>query len=75
MIQAEGRCEMKRTLKEARESRGVTKGAMTALLGVTYPTYQRYEEDPGRMRVADLDKACRYLHVRRDEIYLPRDLN
>ena len=66
---------MKRPLAEIRESRGVTKGAMVSLLGVTYPTYQRYEEDPGRMRVSDLDKACRFLHVCKDEIFLPTDLN
>jgi|UPI00050999FD DNA-binding XRE family transcriptional regulator len=66
---------MKQTLAEIRRSRGVTKGAMVNLLEVSYPTYQRYERDPGCMRVADLDKVCRFLHVRRDEIFLPRDLN
>lgn len=66
---------MKQTLADIRESRGVTKGAMVSLLGVTYPTYQRYEENPGRMRVSDLEKACRFLHVRKDEIFLPRNAN
>jgi len=66
---------MKQTLAEIRRSRGVTKGAMVTLLDVSYPTYQKYEQDPGRMRVADLDKVCQFLHVSRDEIFLPRDLN
>ena len=66
---------MKQTLSELRRSRGVTKGAMAGLLNVTYPTWARYERDPGCMRVADLDKVCQFLHVRRDEIFLPRDAN
>lgn len=66
---------MKKTLAEIRETNGVTKGAVASLIGVSYPTYQRYEADPGRMRVSDFDKVCRFLHVRKDEIFLPRDLN
>jgi transcriptional regulator with XRE-family HTH domain len=66
---------MKQTLAEIRRSRGVTKGAMVTLLDVSYPTYQKYERDPGRMRVADLDKVCQFLHVSRDEIFLPRNAN
>ena len=74
-VVSKGGAQMKQTLAEIRRSRGVTKVAMTNLLGVSYPTWQRYERDPGCMRVADLDKVCKFLHVRRDEIFLPRNAN
>ncbi len=66
---------MKQTLGEIRREHGVTKGALARLIDVSYPTWQRYEEDPGRMRVADLDKVCRFLHVRREDVFLPNNLN
>ena len=66
---------MKRTLKEVREARGVKKIAVAEAIGVSYPTYQKYEADPRIMRVGDLEKACRFLHCRREDIFLQEDLN
>lgn len=66
---------MKRTLGEIRESRGVKKGAVAEAIGVSYPTYQRYERDPRVMRVGDLEKVCRFLHCRREDVFLGSGLN
>lgn len=66
---------MKKTLREVRESKGVMKGAVAAAIGVTYPTYQKYEEDVSLMRVGDLVKACTFLGCRIEDIFLPEDLN
>lgn len=62
------------TLREVRERKGVKKGAVASAMGVTYPTYKKYEET-NRMPSAAFDAACRYLGVSRDDIFLARDCN
>ena len=66
---------MKKTLQEMRESKGVMKGAVANAIGCSYPTYKRYEENPSRMKIEQLDKACAFLGCTRDDIFLPSDLN
>ena len=58
------------TLKEMRESKGVMKGAVAKAIGVTYPTYKRYEENPKIMSVEKLNKACSFLGCHRSDIFL-----
>lgn len=65
---------MTETLREVRERKGVKKGAVAEAMGVTYPTYQRYEET-NRMPTDAFDAACRFLGVSRDSIFLASDLN
>ena len=42
---------MTETLREVRERKGVKKGAVAEAMGVTYPTYQRYEETNAHRRI------------------------
>ena len=65
---------MKETLREIRERKGVKKRAIAEAMGVTYPTYQRYEET-NRMPTDAFDAACRFLGVSRDSVFLASDLN
>ena len=64
---------MQKTLKEVRESKGVKKGAVARAMGVVYPTYQRYEET-NRMPSDAFAKACDFLGVSRDDIFLEINL-
>lgn len=59
-----------KTLAEMREAKGVKKGAMAKALGITYPTYQKIENDPKRMTVAQLNCVCKFLGCRREDIFL-----
>lgn len=59
-----------KTLREAREARGVKKVAVQRMLGVSQPTYDRYELYPGEMRAKDLERVLSFLGVSRDEIFL-----
>lgn len=63
------------TLEQVRKARGVTKQAMARHLGVSYPTYTKYERDPGCMSVADFRKVCRFLHCKQSVIFLGDDHN
>jgi transcriptional regulator with XRE-family HTH domain len=65
---------MQKTLKEVRESKGVKKGAVARAMGVVYPTYQRYEET-NRMPSDAFAKACDFLGVSRDDIFLETKVN
>ncbi|MBE6468917.1 MAG: helix-turn-helix transcriptional regulator [Coriobacteriaceae bacterium] len=60
---------MKR-LEELRKDRGVTKAAVQRMLGVSRPTYDRYELYPGEMRAKDLDLVCDFLHIEKSDIFL-----
>lgn len=61
---------MKKTLKEMRESRGVVKKALINLLDTSYPTYQKYEENPKLMTLEQINKVCDFLHCSREDIFL-----
>ncbi|WP_367270375.1 helix-turn-helix transcriptional regulator [uncultured Olegusella sp.] len=66
---------MKSTLADIRERRGIKKRAVADCINVSYPTYQRYEQNPRLMRVGDLEKVCAFLHCTIGDIFLPRNLN
>ena len=57
-------------LKDIRESRGIMKGAVAKAIGVTYPTYQKYEANPRLMTIEQLEKACSILGCRVADIFL-----
>lgn len=61
---------MQRKLKEVREERGVMKKALVELLNITYPTYQKWEENPALMPAGDFAKVCEFLHCSREDIFL-----
>lgn len=65
---------MQKTLRQTREAKGVKKGAVAAAMGVAYPTYQRYEET-NRMPTAAFVRACDFLGVSRDDIFLDKEVN
>ncbi len=62
---------MKQTLREVRESRGIKKGAVAKAVGVTYQTWQRYEEHPEQMTWEQLVKACSACFCTPCDIFLP----
>lgn len=62
---------MQKTLREIREEKGVMKGAVAAAIGVSYPTYKKYEEDPRIMPVEKFVQACDFLGVTIADIFLP----
>lgn len=51
------------TLKEAREGKGVKKGAVAGAIDVTYPTYQRYESGESVIPEDKLKCACDFIGV------------
>lgn len=59
-----------RTLRDVRESKGVKKVAVQRMLGVSQPTYDRYELNPGEMRAKDLERVLSFLGISRDDIFL-----
>ncbi|UWF83086.1 MAG: helix-turn-helix protein [Bacteriophage sp.] len=40
------------------------------MLGVSQPTYDRYELYPGEMRAKDLERVLTFLGITRDDIFL-----
>lgn len=69
---------MKPTLREIREQKGVKKGAVAAAMGVTYPTYQKYEEENAMPEKA-YRAACEFLGMPENSIgatiFLAKSLN
>ena len=61
---------MQATLKQIRERKGVLKGAVAKAIGVSYPTYKKYEENPKVMSIQQLNAACKFLGCRRNDIFL-----
>lgn len=59
-----------KTLREVRENKGVKKVAVQRMLGVSQPTYDRYELYPGEMRAKDLERVLSFLGVSREDIFL-----
>lgn len=51
------------TLKAVRESKGVKKGAVADAMGVSFPTYQRYEDGETAVPAQKLYAACEFLGV------------
>ena len=58
-----------KSLKQARESKGVTKKAMAAHLGISGPTYDTYETHPERMRIETAKAAAKFLGYKPEDIF------
>ena len=64
-----------KTLEQLRKERGVTKAAVQRHLGVSQPTYDKYEREPGVMSVADFNTDCIFLHIKALDVVLGAEHN
>ena len=62
-------------LKQYRESKGVKQIAVANHLGVTRPTYSKYESNPELMTIQQARLVCNYLGCKWDDIFLPSNVN
>ena len=63
------------TLKEMRESRGVTQKAIASYLGVSRQTYCRYESKQEKMSVEQAKAVCDFLRCSVSDVFLPEEVN
>lgn len=63
------------TLREIREANGVKANAVANHLGVTRPTYKKYEDNPSIMSIAQAKAVCEFLHIPLDQIFLISKVN
>lgn len=59
-----------KTLKEAREERGIKQLAVAEHLGIARQTYAGYEDNPQAMSVAQARAVCDFLNCTMAEIFL-----
>lgn len=64
-----------RTLRDIRKAHGVTATAAARALGVSRPTYYRYEENPECMTVESALALCDFLHIAPEEIFLQESVS
>lgn len=58
-----------KTLKEAREERGIKQVAVANALKVSRQTYARYEENPRDMTILQAEIACNFIGCDVKEIF------
>lgn len=58
-----------KTLREAREERGIKQKAVADALKVTRQTYAKYEENPREMPVFQAEAACAFIGCDVSEIF------
>lgn len=58
-----------KTLREVRESKGVTKAAMCRHLAISKPTYDDYERNPASMRIETATKVAEFLGIGLQDIF------
>ena len=63
------------TLKEMRESRGVTQKSIAQHLGVARQTYCRYENKQEKMTIEQAKAVCDFLHCSVADIFFPQEVN
>jgi transcriptional regulator with XRE-family HTH domain len=59
------------SLKEVRTERGLTIEQTIRALGISRPTYMKYESDPRTMPYGRFLALCEYLGVEPGDIFLP----
>ena len=64
-----------KTLKQVRESRGVTKAAVCKHLGISRPTYNEYEEHPEKMKIETAKSVADFLRVDVHDIFFASNSN
>lgn len=62
-------------IKEAREAAGYTQTEMCAALGISRPTYIKYEKNPENMPLWMAEKLCSIVRCKMDDIFLPSEVN
>lgn len=58
-----------KTLREAREERGIRQNAVADAINVTRQTYAKYEENPGVMTVHQAQAACEFIGCNIGDIF------
>lgn len=58
-----------KTLKEAREEKGIKIVAIAEHLGITRQTYSKYENNPSEMRVEQAQAACDFIGCSMSDIF------
>lgn len=66
---------MTSALKEYRTRKGITQKAAAAYLGVTRPTYARYEQHPETMSIQQGRALCAFFGCKWEQIFLPVDVS
>lgn len=61
-----------KTLKEAREERGIKQVAVANALHVTRQTYAKYEDNPQIMPVYQAKAACEFIGCDWDDIFFDK---
>lgn len=64
-----------RSIREIRESKGVTKAAVARHLGISKPTYDIYEQHPERMRIETAQMVADFLSVKLSDIFFLSNSN
>ncbi len=64
-----------KTLKGAREERGIKQKAVAAALKVTRQTYAKWEENPREMPVFQAEAACAFIGCDISEIFFGQELS
>lgn len=64
-----------KTLKEAREEKGIKQIAVAEHLGISRQTYSAYEQNPKDMSVRQAQAVCAFIGCNMDDIFLPKDVN
>jgi DNA-binding XRE family transcriptional regulator len=63
------------TLAEAREKRGISKIHMCRKLGVSRPTYDKWEGDPYHcMTMSNFRRACKIIGVDSSDIFFDKSI-
>jgi HTH-type transcriptional regulator/antitoxin HipB len=58
-----------KTLRETRESKGVTKKAVARHIGVTEKTYAKYEQHPSSVTIENAEAISKFLGVKVQDIF------
>lgn len=58
-----------RTLKQARNDKGIKQIAIAKAIGTTRQTYAKYEKDPSIMTVGQAMAACDFIGVKIEDIF------
>ena len=62
-------------LKDARKAERYTQQQVADYLGVSRPTYQKYEENPELVTIEDAKKLARLFKVHPQDIFFGQDCN
>lgn len=58
-----------KSIREVRESKGVSKIAVARYLGISRPCYDGYENDPSSMRIETAKRLAEFLGVDVQDIF------